>query len=119
MFDVPDPLWPTVLLAAILLGDALISIRPPRFVTDCLDGVGFPLEWGWTLVYIKVLATAGLLVGLAHPGIAAATNAAVIGYFLAAAYSHIRARFLGSVFWFNCLGMLALSVAVFVGSYLV
>jgi hypothetical protein len=37
---------------------------------------------------------------------------------LAAATAHIRARFLTSAFWLNCLGMLVLSVAVLVGSQL-
>ena len=38
----------------------------------------------------------------------------VIAYFCAAAAAHIRAHFLGSAFWINCLGMLALSTGVLV-----
>ncbi|MDA2811582.1 DoxX family protein [Nocardiopsis sp. RSe5-2] len=108
----PDPWWPTALLAAALLADALMSLRPPAFIRDCLDGVGFPREWWWTLIVIKALAAGGLVVGIWVPGIAIAANGGVIAYFLCAAAAHIRARFLGQAFWMNCLGMLALSAAV-------
>lgn len=45
------------------------------------------------------------------PGVALAAHVGVVAYFVCAASAHIRARFLGSSFWINCLGMLALSVA--------
>lgn len=112
MFSTPDPAWPVVVLAVILLADAFASIRPPAFVRDCLAGVGFPLEWGWALVWIKLVAAAGLLVGLWQPGVGAAATAGVITYFLAAAAAHLRARYVGVTFWVNCLGMLTISVAV-------
>src|SRR5690606_10427903 len=63
--------WMSVALAAILLGDALLSSRPPRFISDCLEGVGFPRDWWWALVAVKLLAVAGLLAGLVYPGIGA------------------------------------------------
>ncbi|GAA3959766.1 DoxX family protein [Gordonia caeni] len=119
MFSTPDPAWPVIVLAAILLADALASVRPPAFIRDCLTGVGFPLEWGWALVWIKLVATAGLLVGLWEPGVGAAATAGVIAYFLAAAAAHVRARFVGVTFWVNCLGMLAISIAVLVVSFVV
>ncbi|MCD2100208.1 DoxX family protein [Rhodococcus rhodochrous] len=104
--------WMSVALAAILLGDALLSIRPPRFISDCLEGVGFPRDWWWALVAVKLLAVAGLLAGLVYPGIGAASAMAVAGYFVCAAVAHVRAGFLGQSFWVNCLGMLALSIVV-------
>ncbi|MEV6661131.1 TetR family transcriptional regulator [Nocardia fluminea] len=52
-----------------------------------------------------------LLVKLKYPGVGFATAVGVVAYFVCAAYSHYRARFLGYEFWINCLGMLALSVA--------
>ncbi|MBU9763773.1 hypothetical protein FR943_07955 [Mycobacterium sp. TNTM28] len=113
------PWWPTALLALVLFGDALMSIRPPAFIRKCLDGVGFPRDWWWVLVVVKLLATAGLLAGLKYPGIGFATNVAVIAYFLCASYAHYRARFLKQEFWLNCLGMLGLSVAVLVYCYLI
>lgn len=66
---------------------------------------------------VKVLAAAGLMAGLAIPGVALAANIGVVAYFLAAAAAHIRARFLKQEFWLNCLGMLALGVAVLIMSY--
>ncbi len=115
--DVPQWPWLTVALAAVLLGDALMSLRPPVFIRDCLDGVRFPRDWWWILVVIKLVAVAGLVAGLVVPGVGVAANAGVVAYFVCAAVAHLRARFLGSTFWVNCLGMLTLSVAVLVLSY--
>jgi DoxX-like protein len=109
----------TALLALALFADAVMSIRPPGFIQKCLDGVGFPRDWWWTLVVIKLLATAGLVAGLEYPGVGVATKVAVIAYFVCASYAHYRARFLKSEFWLNCLGKLALSIAVLLFSYVV
>jgi hypothetical protein len=113
----PDPWWPAAVLALVLFVDAAMSLRPPKFIRDCLDGVRFPRKWWWTLIVIKVLAVIGLIAGIWIPGIAFAANIGVILYFLGAAAAHIRARFTGQAFWLNCLGMLALSIAVFVISF--
>lgn len=119
MFHVPSSAWPTILLAAILFGDALISVVPVKLVRDCYRGVGFPADWGWALVYIKLLAVAGLLVGLWQPGVGVAATAGVVAYFVAASIAHVKAGFRSSTFWVNCLGMLVFSVAVLVYSYVV
>lgn len=114
----PDPWWLPAILAAVLLGDALLSIRPPKFIDACLSGVGFPRDWWWALIVIKTLAAAGLVVGLRIEGIGLAAVAGVIAYFLMAAYAHIRARFVGTEFWVNCLGMLVFSCATLLISYI-
>lgn len=115
----PDPWWLALILAVVVLADAAISIRPPRFVRDCLLGVQFPREWWWTLIVIKALAGAGLLAGIWIPGVALAANVGVVVYFLCASYAHIRVRFLTQVFWVNCLGMLTLSLLTLVFGFLV
>lgn len=115
----PDPWWLSAGLAVVLLLDVLVSIRPPAFIQQCLDGVGFPRDWWWALIVIKLAATAGLVAGIWIPGFGLATNAAVICYFLAASYTHIRARFLRHEFWVNCLGMLLLSTLALVWGFLV
>lgn len=117
LIDVPR--WPvlTVVLAAVLLGDALVSLRPPAFIRGCLDGVRLPRDWWWILIVIKLVAVVGLLVGLRYPGVGVAANAGVVAYFVCAAVAHVRARFLGSAFWVNCLGMLVFSVVVLMVSY--
>lgn len=114
----PEPWWLTAILAFVLLVDVALSVRPARFIAVCLDGVRFPRDWWWTLVVIKLLAVAGLAAGFVVPGVALATNVAVVVYFTAAAAAHIRARFLGLEFWLNCLGMLGFSLVVLVVSYL-
>lgn len=113
----PDPSWPLAALAAMLLADAALSIRPPEFIRKCLTGVGFPREWWWALVVIKVLAAGGLIVGIYADGIGLAATVGVIAYFLCATWAHVRMRFLGSEFWLNCLGMLASASAVLVVSF--
>lgn len=110
--------WPGAFLALVLLADAALSVRPPRFIRDCLDGVRFPRDWWWTLVVIKALAAAGLLAGIALAGVGLAANLGVIAYFVVAAAAHVRARFLKQEFWLNCLGMLALSFTVLALSYM-
>lgn len=102
-------LWLTLFLAAVLAGDVLLSLRPPRFVRDCLEGVRFPADWWWVLIVVKLLAAGGLVLGVWVPGMSLAAAAGVVVYFLCAVTAHLRAGFLGSAFWFNCLGMLALS----------
>lgn len=115
----PDPWWPCAALAGVLVIDALLGARPPAFVRACLDGVGFPARWWWVLLVTKLLGAAGLMAGLWLPGVGLAANVGVVAYFCCAAAAHVRARFLRSSFWLNCLGMLALSCAVLVVSFVV
>jgi hypothetical protein len=114
----PDPWWLPAILAATLFIDAVLSIRPPKFIHDCLSGVGFPRDWWWVLIVIKVLAAVGLVVGLHTEGVGLAAVAGVVAYFLAASYAHIRARFVGTAFWVNCLGMLGFSGVTLLISYI-
>lgn len=110
----PHVPWLVIILAVVLLGDAVLSLRPPTFIQRCLDGVGFPRQWWWVLVVVKMTAAIGLIVGLWVPGVAAAANVGVLLYFSCAAAAHIRARFTGKEFWVNCMGMLLLAFTVLV-----
>ena len=66
-------------LAAVLAGDAAMSIKPPKFIRDCLNGVNFPQNWWWSLIVIKSLAALGLVRGTAKnsPQMTTATSTAV------------------------------------------
>ena len=114
----PEPVWPVIVLAVIVLGDGLLTFRPPRAIADCLDGVGFPREWWWVLAVVKFLAAAGLVTGIWIPGLGAAAAAGLVVYFLCAAAAHLRARYVGRDFWLNCLGMLVVCIAVLVFGFL-
>ena len=118
MILLPEPWWLEAALAAVLAVDVGMSIKPPKFIRDCLNGVGFPRQWWWTLIVIKSLAVTGLLVGLAIPGIGLAATVGVIVYFSSAAVAHIRSRFLGMEFCVNCLGFLVLGVAALLFGFL-
>ncbi|WP_423219048.1 hypothetical protein [Zhihengliuella halotolerans] len=61
-----------------------------------------------------MVATAGLIAGFWFPGVGIAANVGVIAYFVAASVAHVKARFLKSEFWINCLGMLALSATTLI-----
>lgn len=62
---------------------------------------------------------ASILVGGEHSSVVFTELAALLMiYFVSAAAAHIRARFTGQSFWVNCLGRLALSVAVLIFSFL-
>ena len=102
------------LLASVLAGDALMSIKPPKFISRCLNGVNFPKGWWWALIGIKSLAATGLVTGTVskNNSMTATVSVGVLGYFLFAIIAHIRANFLGREFWVNCLGMTALSATV-------
>lgn len=102
------------LLAAVLAGDALMSIKPPKFISRCLSGVNFPKDWWWALIGIKALAAAGLTVGAAigDASVTTTVSVGVLGYFIFAIIAHIKAGFLKQEFWINCLGMTALSAVV-------
>ncbi|MDU0479589.1 hypothetical protein QVA66_10095 [Staphylococcus chromogenes] len=107
-----SPAWPSFVLATVLLGDAILSLKPAAFIAACLTGVRIPKNLWWALIFIKCLAATGLIVGIWFPGVGIAAMVGVIAHFCAAATTHIQAKFLGSEFWANCLGMLALSLAV-------
>jgi hypothetical protein len=110
----------SIFLALSLGGDAILSLRPPKFIVNCLSGVNFPRNWWWVLIVIKASATAGLVIGLIRdePAITATVSAGVLAYFLCAIVAHIRARFLKSEFWVNCLGMTALAVVTLIATLL-
>jgi len=115
----PDPQWSSLLLAGAVLVDLLLSLKPVAFIRDCLDGVRFPRDWWWTLLVIKSMALVGLLTGLVVPGVGLAANVGVVAYFCCAAVAHLRAGFLNSTFWINCLGFLVLAVATLLVGFVV
>jgi putative membrane protein len=102
--------WPIAILAAALLTDAILMIRPPKFIRECLSGVNFPKEWAWCLIVIKFLGTAGLIAGIWLPGVAFATSVAVVAYFLCGVAAHFKAHNARGQAFTTCLFMLALSI---------
>jgi len=115
----PEPWWPVAVMALIVLVDGALTFKPPKFIADCLDGVGLPRDWWWVLAAVKFPAAIGLFAGIWIPGIGLAAIFGLIAYFLTAAIAHVRAGYVGRDFWLNCLGMLAVCLAVLVFCFLV
>ena len=109
-----EPWWPLAGLALTQFVDALLCIRPVRFVRDCLVGVGFPRRFWPVLTPLKLTAAAGLVIGIWFAPPALLTSAALVCYFLVAIGAHIRARDFGRNLFVNATGMLILCTATLI-----
>ncbi|MFC3996291.1 DoxX family protein [Nocardiopsis sediminis] len=118
MFELPDPVWPMVLLAVVSFGDGLMCLKPMAFIARCYDDVGWPPSMWWIMPPIKFAAAAGLVAGIRIPYLGAITASAVVLYFLVAIAMHIRARDFGRNLFLNATGMLVLSVFTLAWSFL-
>lgn len=115
----PDPVWPVIVLAAISLVDAVLCIKPVRFIAQCFEDVKWPKSRWWMMAPIKFAAVAGLILGIWIPGLAALTTVCLVAYFVVAITMHIRARDFGRNLFVNAIGMLVLCVATGVYCFLV
>ncbi|MFC0842778.1 MULTISPECIES: DoxX family protein [Streptomyces] len=81
-----------VLTAAWVGFSGFSLLRRADFVTQPLIEYGVPRSW-WTLLGLaKAAGAAGLLVGLAVPGIGLAAGIGLVLYFLGAVVAVLRAR---------------------------
>lgn len=115
----PDPVWPVIVLAAISLADAVLCIKPVRFIAQCFEDVKWPKSRWWMMAPIKFAAAAGLILGIWIPGLAALTTVCLVAYFVVAITMHIRARDFGRNLFVNAIGMLVLCVGTGVYCFLV
>jgi hypothetical protein len=115
----PDPIWPVIVLAVISFIDGSLCLKPVRFIARCFEDVGWPRRLWWLMPPIKFAATAGLLLGIVVPGLAALTTTCLVAYFLFAIGMHVRAQDFGRNLFVNATGMLVLCVATGVFCFLV
>ncbi|GAA4283385.1 DoxX family protein [Brevibacterium daeguense] len=115
----PDPVWPVIVLAIISFIDGLLCIKPVEFIAQCFEDVYFPRRWWWITPPIKFAATAGLILGIWIPGLAALTAACLIVYFVLAIAMHIRAHDFGRNLFVNATGMLVICLATATFCFLV
>jgi len=115
---IPDPWWPVLVLAAICAVDAVMCLRPVRFIAECFEAVRFPRRWWWVMPPIKAAAAAGLVAGVWLPWLGLLTTCCLVLYFVLAIGAHLRARAHGPTLYVNATGMLLLSVAVLVWCFL-
>ena len=80
-----------VRLAAFQIVDAVAGLIPRRLVAAHLDHLGVPNYLRQALPVIKLTTSAGLLAGVKEPRIGAATSAALVAYYAAAARFHLLA----------------------------
>lgn len=109
--------WPLLVMAVLLIGDVILSIKPADFIDECLTGVRFPEEYRWTLLVVKSLAGLGFLVGVWVPLIGIVTAVCTVMYFLCGIIAHVRSGYLPNMAWYSCLTMFACAAftLVFVG----
>lgn len=111
MIVLADPWWPVVVLALVQVVDALLCVKPARFVEQCLDDVGCP-HWvrPW-LTPVKAAAASGLVAGLWIDYLGPVVCMALVAYFAIAIAMHVRARDIGRNL-VNATGILAMSALV-------
>ncbi|MFD9871701.1 DoxX family protein [Streptomyces niveus] len=117
MRDLPDPVWPVVVLALVQVGDGVLCLGPVRFVRECFEGVGFPRAWWWVTAPVKFAAAVGLVAGVWVPWLGVVTVWALVLYFLVAISAHVRARDFGRNLFLNAVGMLVICVLVALYSF--
>ncbi|MBF6341677.1 DoxX family protein [Nocardia abscessus] len=117
MFEFPEPVWPVVILAFIQFGDALMCIKPAKFIAECFEDVQWPRRYWWMMSPIKFSAAAGLIGGLWIPYLTALTCAALIAYFVIAIGMHVVAEDFGRNLFLNATIMLLICIGAAVLSY--
>lgn len=117
MAELPESLWPVVLLAAVSFVDGLLCLKPAAFITRCFEDVDWPRRLWWVMAPIKFAAAAGLIAGIWVPYLGALTSIAILLYFVGAVAMHIRARDFGRNLFLNAAGMLGLSAFVLLRSF--
>ncbi|MGO4618093.1 DoxX family protein [Nocardia sp. 2YAB30] len=107
----------TVLAAAAALLAAGIDVVRAEWVRGNMRAYGIPDAWLFPLALVKAVGGAGLLVGLAVPLIGAAAAVALVGYFLGAVLTVVRARLYSHVTYpLPYLVLAAASLGLFVAS---
>ncbi len=80
-------------LALVQLADAAGNeLVPRRILNEHLDHLRVPVRLRPALQLIKVLSSAGLVLGLKEPRLGALTSAGLVGYYAAAVGFHVRAH---------------------------
>ncbi|WP_245559925.1 DoxX family protein [Nocardia asiatica] len=107
----------TVLAAAAALLAAGIDVVRAEWVRTNMRAYGVPESWLTPLAVVKAVGGAGLLVGLAVPPIGVAAAAGLVGYFVGAVLTVLRARQYGHVGYpLPYLVLAAASLGLFVAS---
>jgi hypothetical protein len=117
--QLPDPIWPVVVLAVISFVDGILCIRPIAFIARCFESMGWPRRLWWMMPPIKLAAAAGLLAGIWLPALGLITCSALVLYFVTAITMHLRAHDFGRNLFLNATGMLVICGATLTSSFIV
>jgi hypothetical protein len=79
-------------LVAFQAFDAVLCAIPNGYVQKDLDRMDVPQAVRTAIPVVKVASVVGLLLGRRHPGLGALTSLALVGYFVCALASHVRAH---------------------------
>lgn len=81
----------SVLLAVAALGSAASKLTKNPKIVENVTKLGVPMAWLPRLAVAEIAGAVGLLVGLAVPAIGIAAAVGLIGYFVGAVVTHVRA----------------------------
>jgi len=87
----------TIAAAASNIGAAAVDFLRVQWLLDNMTKYGVPLSWTNPLGLAKAACGAGLLVGLALPGIGLAAAIGLVLYFVGAVATVVRARWYSHV----------------------
>jgi hypothetical protein len=82
----------TILAAAIYAYSAYVDFTSAEWVLDSMSKYGVPHSWLFYLGALKAAGALGLLAGIGVPLIGAAAAIGLVGYFIGAIVTVVRAR---------------------------
>ena len=82
----------SILLSVALVGSGMAKLAKAPQIIDNLTKLGVPMSWLPPLAACEFAGAAGLLIGLKVHGLAVAAAIGVIGYFVGAVATHVRAN---------------------------
>lgn len=82
----------SVVLALAALGSAAAKLTENPKIVTTLGGLGVPMAWLPKLAAAEIAGAVGLLIGLAVPAIGIAAAAGLVGYFVGAVITHLKAN---------------------------
>ena len=112
----PDPIWPVIVMAALMILMGIGSIKPAPQIAQTFETVNLPKRVWPLIAPLKFAGALGLILGIWIPVLGLVTILAIVAYFALALASHVRVRDFGQGIVGSAV-MLAVSLAVLLISF--